>query len=152
MVLRRVRHGIERFLDALDSEGVGLFQAVVYLHLAAGGFYCAFIASNVIVSVEEAMGPVINAVWLWLCIGATVCLLGKLLKGGAAYIGLCLQLVGDVFAFGAFSGYVLATMQTAYWGKALIAVWVFAGLADCALLLIVRDARRIGQVERIIRR
>ena len=87
-----------------------------------------------------------------------MCLIGKWLSAKTHVrplwihtTGLHLQLAGDVFALGAFTGYVLATMQTSYWGKALIAVWVFAALADCAALLIVRDVRRIGQAERSVR-
>lgn len=151
MVLR-IRHGLERFFQILDSEGVGLFQAVVYIHLAVGGFYCAVIAGGVPQAVEEAMGPVANVAWVWMCIGVTVCLLGKRLNSGLSYLGLWLQVAGDVFALGAFGGYVLATMQTSYFGAVLIAVWVFAALADCALLLVVRDIRRIVQVERRVRR
>ena len=60
MVLTRIRVGIDRFLHALDSEGVGIFEAIVYLHLAAGGAYCAFIAAGPPESVNEALGPVFN--------------------------------------------------------------------------------------------
>jgi hypothetical protein len=151
MVLR-IRHGLERFFQILDSEGVGLFQAIVYIHLAVGGFYCAAIAGGVPQVVEEAMGPAINVVWLWMCMGVLLCLAGKLMKGPLAYIGLVLQVAGDAFALGGFGSYVLATMQTEYWGKTLIAVWVFAALADCALLLVIRDVRRIAQVEQRVRR
>lgn len=155
----RVKSQFSRFLTALDSEGVGIFQAIVYIHLAIGGLYVALFASTEIQAVEEAMGPVINDVWLWLCVGVVICLFGKILSGRPmvrAYwvhtTGLHLQLAGDVFAWGAFAGYVLATMQTTYWGKAVLAVWVFAGLADCAALLVMRDIRRIAQSERTIRR
>lgn len=151
MVLR-FRHGIERFFQILDSEGVALFQAIVYAHLAIGGLYCAFISRSVPQAVEEAMGPAMNVVWLWMCIGCTVCLLGKRMPPSHAYLGLWLQVAGDVFAFGAFGSYVLATMQTSYWGKNLLAVWVIAALADCALLLVIRDLRRIGQIEQRVRR
>ena len=156
--MKRLREGVEWFFTALDSEGVALFQAIVYIHLALGGLYCVFAADATPMAVEEAMGPAANAIWVGLCIGSLVCLLGKWLSAKTHVrplwihtTGLHLQLAGDVFALGAFTGYVLATMQTSYWGKALIAVWVFAALADCAALLIVRDVRRIGQAERSVR-
>ena len=91
--------------------------------------------------------------------GATVCMVGKLLSGRSDrrkywvhITGLLMQLAGDVFAFGAFGTYVLSTLQSEYWGKSLIAVWVFFGLAWCALLLVLRDIRRIAQAERKVRR
>lgn len=158
-MILRVKTTFDRFLSALDSEGVGIFQAIVYIHLALGGLYVVVVARSEIQAVEEAMGPVINDIWLWLCIGVTICLFGKILSGKPKQrpywvhtTGLHLQLAGDVFAWGAFAGYVLATMQTTAWGKAVLAVWVFAGLADCAALLIMRDIRRIAQSERTIRR
>ncbi len=159
MVLIRIRNGFDRFLSALDSEGVGIFQAIVYIHLAVGGMYCAFVAGGVPQSVGEALGPRVEAVWLWLCIGVLICLAGKLLSmkpDRRPYwvhtTGIWMQLAGDLFAAGAFFSYVLATMQTSTWGKSLVAVWVFAGLADCAALLVLRDVRRIGQAERTVRR
>lgn len=148
MVLIRVRHGLRRFLVALDSEGVGLFQAIVYLHVVIAGMYGLLVAGGVPQAVEEAMGHAVNAVWLWLCLGAGVCLAGKLLMRLAANVGMWMQLCGDVAALGAFASYVLATLQTSAWGKALFAVFVIAALTDCALLLVVRDVRRIVQVER----
>ncbi len=158
-MIHRVRHQFTRFLTALDSEGVGIFQAIVYIHLALGGCYVLFVAQNAIQAVEEAMGPAVNTAWLWLCVAVTICLFGKVLSGNPQErpywvhtTGLHLQLAGDVFAWGAFAGYVLATMQTTYWGKAVLAVWVFAGLADCAALLVMRDIRRIAPSERTIRR
>lgn len=160
MVLTRIKRGVDRFLNALDSEGVGIFQAVVYLHLAAGGLYCIVFANGEAPeAVERAMGPVINSAWLWLCTGAVVCMVGKLLSGrpeARPYwvhtTGLLMQLAGDLFACGAFSAYVLATYQVQGWGKPLVAVWVFIGLAECALLLVIRDLRRYGQAEREVRR
>lgn len=159
MVLIRIKDGFDRFLAALDSEGVGIFQAIVYLHLAAGGAYCALIARGVPQAVEDAMGHHVNTVWLWLCIGCAVCMVGKILSGRpdrrkfwVHTTGLHLQLAGDIAALGAFAGYVLATMQSEYWGKVLLAAWLVAGLADCAGLLVMRDIRRIGQAERMVRR
>lgn len=148
----------DRFLLALDGEGVGIFQAIVYLHLAAGGAYCAFVADGVPEQVSDALGRHINAAWLWLCMGVTVCLAGKVLSGRPRRrrywvhtSGLALQLAGDMFAFGAFWGYVLATLETQVLGTPLIGVWVFAGLGDCAALLILRDIRRWQQAEKAVR-
>lgn len=158
MILRGFRRGVDRFLDALDSEGVILFQIVVYLHLVAGGLYCLFVACGVPQAVGQALGPVIESVWLWLLVGMTICLLGKYLSSRpdkTRYFvystGLLLQLAGDICAFGGFLGYVIGTMQMTYWGKAVIAVFAFAALAWCALFLVLRDVRRYIQAEKEVR-
>lgn len=158
MVLNGFAKVLDRFLLALDGEGVGIFQAIVYLHLAAGGAYCALIARGVPDSIQDTMGRNVNGTWLWLCMGVTICLLGKVMSSKPYQrrywvhtTGLALQLAGDLFAFGAFWGYVLATLQTSVWGTALIAIWIFAALGDCAALLILRDIRRWQQAERAVR-
>lgn len=158
MVLKRIRRIGDRFFAVLDSEGVVFFQTLVYLHLAFGGAYCALIARGVPTALESALGPAINAAWLWLCMGATVCLGGKLLSARpdrrrfwVHTTGLYLQLAGDFAALGAFAGYCVSTWQESTWGKALIAVWVFGSLAECAFFLCWRDLRRIEQAERAIR-
>ncbi|MBJ7382998.1 MAG: hypothetical protein JHC55_00735 [Mycolicibacterium sp.] len=153
----RVRPLVHRFLYVLDSEGVVFFQSLVYLHLAAGGAYCAFVAGEVPEALRDALGPKVDTAWLWLCIGATLCLVGKLLSTDrwpywVRTSGLYLQLAGDAAAFGAFAGYVTSTVQDSPWGKALIAVWVFAALAECAFFLCWRDIRRIVQAEKVMRR
>ncbi|MGV0785091.1 hypothetical protein [Mycolicibacterium sp. XJ775] len=159
MILRGFRRSVDRFLDALDSEGVALFQWVVYLHMIIGGLYSLFIARGVPQAVGQALGPVIESVWLWLLCGMSVCLVGKYLSSRpdkTRYFvystGLLLQLAGDICAFGGFFGYVVGTMQTAYWGKAVIAMFGFAALSWCALFLVVRDVRRYIQAERDVRR
>lgn len=159
MVLRRIRRSIDRFLSILDGEGVALFQCVVYLHLALGGLYCLIVARGVPPAVGLALGPAADAAWMVLCAGALICLAGKWLSAGTHHTrywvfttGLLLQAAGDICATGAFWGYVLSTAQTAYWGKAVVAAWVFAGLGNCAALLVLRDIRRFIQAERTVRR
>lgn len=159
MILRGFRRSVDRFLDALDSEGVALFQIVVYAHMVLGGIYCLFIAKGVPQAVGQAMGPVIESVWLWLFVGMGICLLGKYLSNRpdktrffVYSTGLWLQLAGDICAFGGFGGYVVGTVQMTWWGKAVVGVFGFAALAWCALFLILRDTRRIAQAELDVRR
>ncbi|OCB09213.1 hypothetical protein A5717_25905 [Mycolicibacterium porcinum] len=157
-VLRRLRRGIDRFLGILDSEGVALFQAVVYAHLTLGGAYGILIAGGTPPTLEAALGPKVNGAWLWLCVGATICLVGKVMSARPRHCrvwvhtgGLYLQLAGDLAALGAFAGYVLSTALESYWGEAIVAAFVFASLADCAFLLCWRDLRRIRQAEKLVR-
>lgn len=154
MVLTQLRRNIARFLTVLDSEGVALFQSVVYMHLAVAGLYCVVIAQGVPVVVQDALGDQFNTFWLALCMGATLCMIGRYFSRPVIHrfwlrtVGLYLQLAGDIAAAGAFYGYVAATIQESNWGKAVVAAWVFAALGDCAFLLVWRDIRRIKQAER----
>lgn len=158
MVLTRLRKMRGWFFRALDSEGVALFQIVVYAHFAAAGSYGLFIARGAPLDVMKALGPGWATVWLWMQLGMLLCLVGKVLVGCRALkragwytAGMWLQLCGDVCAFGAFFGYVLATLQNSEWGERLTAVWGFAALSWCALFLVVRDVRRIHQAEMEVR-
>ena len=151
MVKHRLRKGINRFWELLDAELVGPFQAVVYLHMAAAGIYGLAVAGGAPQAVEDSMGHVYNALWLWLLPGVIVCLIGKLLRGDLTYAGMIFQLTGDTAAFGGLFIYFVATINTSWWGKALFAVFLVAALAECVILLIVRDVRRLYRVERRVR-
>lgn len=143
-----VRHGVRRFFEIIDSEVVGIFQAVVYLHVLVGGFYGALIAGGTPEVLEKAMGHTVSGLWLYLCMGSAICLFGKQIMQRLENIGVWLQLTGDIFVLGALSAYVAATLQGAYWGKELFAVFIVASIAECVVLLIIRDIRRIVQIEK----
>lgn len=150
---------LSRLFTVLDGEGVAFFQGIVYLHLAAAGAYSAFIARGVPSVLSEALGQPINGIWPYLCIGAVICLGGKLLSANPLKTkywvyttGLACQFIGDAFAMGAFLSYVLATVQEQTWGKEIVAAWIFAALAECAFFLCWRDVRRFVQAEKAVRR
>lgn len=152
MLLNRFRAGIDRFFDVLDSEGVGIFQAVVYLHMVGGGLYLWFGANGDVPDpIWDSLGHTLNTVWLWMCLGPAISLLGKVLcwHPPTKYAGMWLQLSGDLFGFGVFLTYVVATYYASWWGQAVWAVWIMMALAECVAMLIIRDVRRIGQVEQI---
>ena len=130
----------------------------MYTHFALGAAYCVLVG-GVPVALQDALGPQFDTAWLWLCMGALVCLLGKVLaiRYGAHRLwlrttGLYLQLAGDLSALGGFAGCVVSTIQESTAGKPLIAVWVFGALAEVSLFLCWRDLRRIQQAERRMRR
>lgn len=143
-----IRHGINRFFTALDSEGVALFQVIVYAHIVLAGAYGLIVAGGTPQAVEDVMGPVSNAVWLWLCSGAAVCLLGKMLRGNSLYAGMWLQFAGDVAVVGMLAVYVYATLETSWFGQAMFAVFLCNAIGICTMLLAVRDVRRLIQTER----
>lgn len=143
---RRVRLRLHlarrRFFHILDAEGVGIFQVIVYVHIGLlAGLYGLLVARGTPQAVEDSMGPVFNGIWLWLCIGISLCLLGKRVHSDP---GMWLQLSGDLAASFVLLVYIIATFDSAYWGKALFGVFLAAAIWECTLLLIVRDIRRIG--------
>lgn len=157
MMVRRIKwmgHRVaDRFFAILDSEGVAFFQTLVYTHLAVGGAYCLIIARAVPDTVSGALGDAGDTTWLMLCMAATICIAGKVMSWSYRRYwvrtgGLYLQFAGDVCAFGSFAGYVFSTWQESDWGQPLVAVWVFAALADCAFFLCWRDLRRIREAEK----
>ena len=130
------------FFRVLDAEGVGIFQAIVYVHIGMfAGIYGLLIARGTPQVVEDAMGPGFNTIWLVLCLAITTCLMGKLVKHDA---GMWMQLSGDIAASAVLLVYIIATLHSAYWGKALFGVFLAAAIFECTLVLIVRDIRRIG--------
>lgn len=142
VVGRRIRHVKYKFFRVLDAEGVGIFQAIVYLHIGPiAGLYGLLVARGTPQAVEDSMGPHFNALWLWLCMGILFCLAGKLIKWDA---GMWMQLAGDIAASSSLLVYIIATIDSAWWGKALYAVFLTAAIFECTLLLIIRDIRRIG--------
>lgn len=154
MVLTKIRNGIDRLFLILDAEGVGIFQAVVYVHIVGAGLYMMiFAGGGVPQAVEDELGSNWNALWLWSCLGPGVCLFGKWLNRfpSQRWIGLLLQTVGDIVAFAAFATYVTATVAAGWWGKAYFAVFVCISISECIALLVVRDFRRIQQVEKVVR-
>lgn len=141
-IKRRYLTARHKFFKILDDEGVGIFQVIVYAHIGpAAALYGMLIAGGTPQAVEDAMGPHFNGVWLWLCLGISFCLVGKLISHDA---GMWMQLSGDLAASGSLLVYIVATLDSAWWGKALYAVFLTAAIFECTLLLIVRDIRRIG--------
>ncbi len=53
----RGRRSLRRFFDILDAEGVGIFHAIVYLHIGlCAGLYGLLVAGATPQTVEDAMG------------------------------------------------------------------------------------------------
>lgn len=137
-----IRRWRRRFFEILDAEGVGVFQGIVYLHIGvAAGLYGLLVARGTPQPVEDAMGPHFNAIWLWLCLAVMTCLVGKRVTWDA---GMWMQLSGDLAASFTLLVYIIATLESSWWGKALYAVFLTTAIWECTVLLIIRDLRRIG--------
>jgi hypothetical protein len=150
-MLLNLKARFHRLFVILDAEGVGIFQAIVYAHIIGMGLY-GMLEAGVPQVVEDSLGRFFNTLWLWMCLGALICEVGKMMKGKRAYLGMCMQFGGDLFVFGVLATYTYSTLYTGYWGKAMAGVFLSAALADCVLLLIIRDVRRLVLVERIVRK
>lgn len=149
MVLTRFRAARRWFWRTLDAEGVGIFQAIVYIHIGLfAGLYGLLVAGGTPQTVEDAMGPSFNAFWLWLCLAIMTCLAGKMIRWDA---GMWFQLTGDLAAFGVLTVYIIATLSSAWWGKAMFALFLTAAIWECVALLIIRDVRRIVIDQKMIR-
>lgn len=150
------RRVADRFFAILDSQGVAFFQAIVYMWQAIMGVYNRFIAHGVPTDVDKALGNTVSGVWLWLCMGVSVCMVGKLVGFSQRFwlrtAGLYLQFAGDLAALGMFSGYVLSNMQESKWGEPMSAPFTYTALAMCAFFLCWRDLRRAAQAEKRVRR
>lgn len=141
-VRTRLKTVKQRFFHVLDAEGVGIFQGIVYIHIGLlAGLYGLLVAGGTPQAVEDSMGPTFNGIWLWLCLAIMMCLLGKRVHWDA---GMWMQLCGDLAASFVLLVYIIATIDSAFWGKALFGVFLAASIFDCTVLLIVRDVRRIG--------
>ncbi len=126
----------------LDNEGVGIFQAIVYVHIGLfAGLYGLLVAGGTPQTVEDAMGGGFNGIWLWLCLAIMTCLAGECIKHDS---GMWMQLSGDLAASIVLLVYIVAIFDSSWWGKALFGVFLAAAIFECTLLLITRDVRRIG--------
>lgn len=163
MVLKRLAERVDSFLTRyLDSEGVMLFQVIVYIHMALAGFYGLFIAGGIPPDLARAVphdAHRIETAWLILLTLGLLTLIGRGLvasqfAGNRASIytlGAWLQFTGDLAMTWGFGWYVLASWGSAYWGKESIAAFGFFAYAWCAFFLVIRDIRRIMQAERAVR-
>lgn len=145
MARRYTQSLMRKFLVAVDSEGVALFQWVFYLIIAFDGAQNLFIAHEPPFTLHGSMGYV-NFQW-WCALemaGPVLCLAGKVLHSSKMWRSAnTLQLVGDLTLCGAELSYVTATFQIEPIGK--VGHGGYIGLALClsTLLLGLRDFRRM---------
>lgn len=146
---------VRRFWNAVDSEGVGLFQWMGYIILSFGaGIYNLFFAAQPSTAVVGVMGQPYYEIWLWMLIVLPlVCLVGKSLNGDFTLTGMLLQLVGDVGAGGSLLIFTLASALTTDWGlEGNIGGFNTLIIFLCVVIFATRDVRRLTQVERRARK
>lgn len=135
---------LQRFLHAVDNEGVELFQWIFYLIIAFDGAQNLFIAHVPPLTLHGSMGYVNFQWWCALeMIGPVCCLIGKLLYDSTFWKAAnTLQLVGDLTLAGAELSYVTATFQIEPVGKGGHGGYIGLALTLSALTLGLRDFRR----------
>lgn len=150
--MRRIPRSLMRqFWVAVDSESVGLFQAIFYVLFIAAGIYGLTVAdSQPPLTLQHAMASMNIELWYILhIVGPGICLIGKALKHTrSAYAGMCLQLGGDTGMALALAAYNTATFGAESWGRGMYGAFPLgtgAFLSVC--ILIVRDVRRMRDVE-----
>jgi len=141
---------LARFWKFLDSETVRGFQIVQYFCYLIGGLYMVTVGKAPS-TVQQALGPVVHNFWVGMVIGAPLVLyFGIYAKD--KYLGLWWQFAGDAAMFGALFTYILSILQSDWVGRGIFGLWGFIGLTIWSLLFTLRDARRIEESERRVRR
>lgn len=153
VVKRRVQHSWHTFLAVLDSELVSMYQDLFYIFLMFGGAYNLFIADTQTPPTEGAIEGKYYVMWLtFLLIFPPMCMLGKRLKGSAAYSGLLMQFFGDVGVFAAVAIFTASDFVTTYWGvDGNFTIFNTAPTALAISMLVMRDVRRLLKVEKAVR-
>lgn len=152
MVLR-IKRRVRWFFAMLDSEVVGPLQAVFYVSFILGAVYLLWFTDVPIEGVEKALGRELSALWaVLLMFGPGIWLCGMAARGSLAYHGMWGRLIGDITTGGAVAVYIISIVANTPWGKGVFSPFIAAPTAICILLLAIRDARRIIQVEQRMRR
>ena len=144
----RWRSLVDRFWSAVDSESVSPFQWLFYMAFGIGGLY------DLVMRVPAAhadphMSSVVYHMWLWLNVLAPpVALIGKGLRGNWTYVGMWMQLTGDVGVTGALMGYLAGEFAVIGLGEGNYSISMALAAIMATGMLALRDVRRLIQVER----
>lgn len=139
---RLLRH----FWAVLDSESVRPFQAVVYFYFGLGGIYL-LVAPGPRSAVLDQMGPLAHQAWsVLMLVAPLVVLIGHWLPN--RWSGLIIELSGDVCILLLLLTFAVAMVQSS-WGKGVFTLWTTLALATCVVMIILRNARQLRQIERI---
>jgi hypothetical protein len=145
----RMQNLIGQLTGAIDSESVSLFQWVYYVVFLLSGVYNLFIADTAPLTLYSTMGPVSLRLWYWLNIfGSALPLIGKAVRRtNLAYVGMWLQLFGNLTMYLVLLAYVVATMQVESWGRGGYGAFLGVAVLLAVTLIVIRDIRRLIEVE-----
>lgn len=148
-----VRGVVGRFWAAVDSESVWLFQGLIGTAFIVCGLVGIFVAHGAL-PLTWTMSTLNSYLWYGLLVGGPITsIFGKLVsKTDIAYGGMWCQLTGDVTLIPVLTAYLLGALQAEPLGQGGFSVYLAAALLIGGVLFIVRDVRRILQVERRVKR
>lgn len=153
MARKTIKRSLARFFVMLDSEGVELFQWLFYVIIAFDGYNNLFLADNRPLTLLGTMGYPYFDYWCVLeMVAPSCCLFGRALynREGFREASNKFQLAGDLILGMSEAGYVIATFHTEPVGKGGHGGYLGLAFMLSALLLGVRDWRRI-RVDRWVR-
>jgi hypothetical protein len=140
----------DRVANYIDGESVRGYQRMVYLALVCAGAQ-GLLLGQLPNAVADTLGPWFNAGWLVLLVlGPILTFIGSWSEPRHV-VGLWLQLSGDSAVSAALLAYAVALGQTVYAGRATLAMWLGLALSMCALMLVVRDIRKLRAVAAKVR-
>lgn len=150
---------VDHLVQAIDHEGVALFQTVFYLCFILIGFHDLFIAHSGPITLHGSMSYLSVKVWCWAnMVGPAACLFGKFVelftpeeppedyqitREDMLRPGRVLQLGGDITISVALMAYVAATFVVEPWGKGGYGGYVSLATWISTVFLIIRDIRRL---------
>jgi hypothetical protein len=146
--MRRLFRWIGR---ALDVESVRHYELLVY-----AAVFCAGVQGLVLRetpnAVGQTLGPCFQFFWLGLLVLCPLLTFGGMWVERRHIAGLWLQLAGDAGVSFALLAYTAALEHTTFAGRASFAMWIALALSVCAFALVLRGARKLRKVSRIVRK
>lgn len=133
----------------VDSESVRAYQAIVYAGFLLAGLQTIWLGAPPTV-VAQAMGDPVEKMWLALLIGCPL-LTGLGYWARCRPGGMWLLVAGDAGTACATAAYVAAVLQATWAERASFALWNATSLTVCAVIILVRDLRRIRAVSRLVK-
>lgn len=161
-----LREWRDRFYRVVDSDEVWVFQAIVYVNMIASGIYMtAYGAPSGRVPVQKELGDTMHDVWVSLTIvGPLIVIIGDRMVyagknrvlhshkpggGGRIYWGWYLQAGGNFAVCMVYLPYIIAAFSSAWLQKGIFAAFITTSLMICAVMLVIRDLRRVRAIERL---
>ncbi|AUV60729.1 membrane protein [Gordonia phage Biskit] len=158
-----LREWRNRFYRVVDSDNVRVFQAIVYLGMLVSGVY--MVAYGAPTTVQLELGDEMHAVWIGMTIiGPLIVTIGDRMVyagkhrvlhsrksggGGRIYWGWYLQAGGDFAVCMVYLTYIIAAFSSAWLQKGIFAAFITTSLMICAVVLVIRDLRRVRAIERL---
>ena len=139
---------IRVFWHVIDTGGL-VCQIVFYPYFVMAGIL--MISTGPPTTVNDALGPLIEQVWIWtLILSPLVVLLGARLCN--RFIGVSIEVGANITLMCSLLCYAIAITQAAWLDKGAFSPWLALGVAEMVFLICVRDYRRLIRADRKLKR